>query len=131
MYYFKLSSEAKVRPIYYLKKKNIWFLKLPIWATEPWWLQLKTFGNSFQTISHFILNFFITSLLGLLQNFFQNTKSFLVSMFGTLLLNCFIVKARLCYFLSNFYFFIKWWPLKNYEKCLFHRKKLFSLIKYL
>ena len=32
----------------------------------------------------------------------------------------------LLFFLSNFYFFIKWWPLKNYKKCfLFHLKSSF------
>ena len=39
------------------------------------------------------------------------------------------VKACILYFLSNFYFFIKWWieqMNKNYEKCfLFHLKSSF------
>ena len=30
------------------------------------------------------------------------------------------IKACVCYFLLNFYFFTKWEPFKNYEKCLFH-----------
>ena len=35
-------------------------------------------------------------------------------------------KACISYFLSNFYFFTNWWPLKNYEKCfLFHLKTSF------
>ena len=37
-----------------------------------------------------------------------------------------LFKACLCYFLSNFYFFTKWQPFKNYEKCfLFHLKCTF------
>ena len=36
------------------------------------------------------------------------------------------IKACVCYFLSNFYFFIKLQPFKNYEKCfLFHQKSSF------
>ena len=36
------------------------------------------------------------------------------------------LKAQVCYFLSNFYFFNKWWPFKNYKKCfLFHQKSSF------
>ena len=36
------------------------------------------------------------------------------------------LKACVCYFLSNFYFFTKRWPFRNYEKCfLFHRKSYF------
>ena len=35
-------------------------------------------------------------------------------------------KACVCYFLLNYYFFTKWWPFKNYEKCfLFHLKSSF------
>ena len=38
----------------------------------------------------------------------------------------FYSKACVRYFLSNFYFFTKWWPFKNYEKCfLFHLKSSF------
>ena len=34
--------------------------------------------------------------------------------------------GRVCYFISNFYFFTKWYPFKNYEKCfLFHLKSSF------
>ena len=37
-----------------------------------------------------------------------------------------LFKACLCYFLSNFYFFTKWQPFKNYEKCfLFNLKSSF------
>ena len=38
------------------------------------------------------------------------------------------VKACVRYFLSNFYFFMKWWVFKNYEKCfLFHLKSSFLI----
>ena len=37
-----------------------------------------------------------------------------------------LIKACVCYFLSSFYFFIKWQAFKNYEKCfLFHLKSSF------
>ena len=37
-----------------------------------------------------------------------------------------VFKACVCYFLSNFYFFTKWQPFKNYEKCfLFYLKSSF------
>ena len=43
----------------------------------------------------------------------------------TLIFNSFI-KACVHYFLSNIYFFNKWWPFENYKKCfLFHRKRSF------
>lgn len=95
MQYFKTTSEAKVRPTYPLKKH--WFLQLSIWATEPWYMQWRKYGNrdyklqnkkkgSFRTISHFISSGTTTktSLFGQLRNFLQNIQSFLVSMFGTL-----------------------------------------------
>ena len=34
-----------------------------------------------------------------------------------------IFKTCVCYFLSNFYFFTKWEPIKNYEKCFLFRLK--------
>ena len=38
----------------------------------------------------------------------------------------FLFKACVRYFLSNFYFFTKWWSFKNYENCfLFHPKSSF------
>ena len=41
------------------------------------------------------------------------------------------LKASVRYFLSSFYFFTKWWPLKNYEKCFFiSSKKLLSFLRY-
>ena len=37
-----------------------------------------------------------------------------------------VFKACVRYFLSNFYFFTKWYHFKNYEKCfLFHQKSSF------
>ena len=37
-----------------------------------------------------------------------------------------LLKACVCYFLSNFYFFINWLTFKNYEKCfLFYLKSSF------
>ena len=41
------------------------------------------------------------------------------------------LKACVRYFLSIFYFFIKWYAFKNYEKCFFiSSKKLFSFSRY-
>ena len=38
----------------------------------------------------------------------------------------FVSAAMVCYFLSNFYLFTKWWPFRNYKKCfLFHLKSSF------
>ena len=46
-------------------------------------------------------------------------------------LNTLILKTKACvrYFLSNFYFFTKWYPFKNYEKFFFcfMKKALFVL----
>ena len=37
-----------------------------------------------------------------------------------------IFKACVCYFLWNYYFFIKWLPFKNYKTCfLFHLRRSF------
>ena len=37
-----------------------------------------------------------------------------------------VIKACVCYFLSNSYFFTKWWHFKNYENVfLFHLKSSF------
>ena len=41
------------------------------------------------------------------------------------------LKACVRYFLSNFYFFTKWQPFKNYEVFFISSKKLFSFLRYL
>ena len=45
----------------------------------------------------------------------------------TLIFRLLLFKVCVCYFLSFFLFFIKWWPFKNYEKCfLVNLKSSFS-----
>ena len=40
------------------------------------------------------------------------------------------IKAWVCYFLSNFYFFVKWSAFKSYEKCFLFYLKSFLLSRY-
>ena len=60
---------------------------------------------------------------------FLNLKHIIESRGVSVMLNLvfYVFKACVHYFLSNFYFFTKWQPFKNYEKCfLFHLKSFFS-----
>ena len=63
----------------------------------------------------------LLELQHLLQIFFCISNSIFFFWSGLWLL-----KACVCYFLSKFYIFIKWWTFKNYEKCfLFHLQSSF------
>ena len=71
------------------------------------------------------LSFFLIYIYNLSNHIVSTAKKQLMIYHFPLLT---VVKPKPCvrYFLSKFYFFAKWWPFKNYEKCfLFHLKSSF------